>query len=428
MSALVPLALFGWIPLGFGLFLLMPPRRAVIASLIGGWLFLPASGVVLPGLPDWDKPTAVALVALAGVCVFDRQRLRALRPHWLDAPPVVLCLSPLITALVNGPSAYDGVSAVFTQVVGWGIPYALGRAYCGDGPGATALTRGLVWGGLAYVPVCLYEMTAGPQASLLVYGLDQTDPAQTLRMGGWRPPAFMSNGLMTALWMCAAALAAFALWRGRGDRRCGVAALVLIPMALLSRSLNAWTTLALGLSALLSKRVAWVLVVSVSVAIPTYLSARVGGLWHGTELVTALRQISPARAQSIEYRLQNEHAIALNVRDTPILGQGRGRSPFYDRVHGRMGVPDSLWIIAFAQFGILGLGALTATLLCPVVAFVRRCPPGSWGGSAMAGAGLALVVLLQAVDHMVNASLNPVLVMATGAVAGLALQPEEHDA
>ena len=41
MNLLVPVTLFGWIPVAIALFLLLPPRRAVIVAFLLAWLFLP---------------------------------------------------------------------------------------------------------------------------------------------------------------------------------------------------------------------------------------------------------------------------------------------------------------------------------------------------------------------------------------------------
>ena len=38
---LIPIILLGWIPFSIALFVLLPPRRAVVASIIGAWLLLP---------------------------------------------------------------------------------------------------------------------------------------------------------------------------------------------------------------------------------------------------------------------------------------------------------------------------------------------------------------------------------------------------
>jgi hypothetical protein len=49
---LVSIAFFGWIPVIFFLFRLLPHRRAVSTSLLVGWLFLPVATYDLPGFFD----------------------------------------------------------------------------------------------------------------------------------------------------------------------------------------------------------------------------------------------------------------------------------------------------------------------------------------------------------------------------------------
>ena len=59
MTILVPITLFGWVPCVLLLFLWLPPRRAVIAAFMGGWLFLPAATSSYPGFrttPRWRRP------------------------------------------------------------------------------------------------------------------------------------------------------------------------------------------------------------------------------------------------------------------------------------------------------------------------------------------------------------------------------------
>ena len=61
MNALVPIALLGWIAVTLALFTLLIPRRAVLASYLGAWLFLPVAGIALPGFPDYTKITAASV-------------------------------------------------------------------------------------------------------------------------------------------------------------------------------------------------------------------------------------------------------------------------------------------------------------------------------------------------------------------------------
>ena len=71
-TPLVPLVMFGWIPVVMALFRILPPRRALVVAYVGGFLFLPNYAFDLPGLPEYSKTTAISLaVALA---VFSARR------------------------------------------------------------------------------------------------------------------------------------------------------------------------------------------------------------------------------------------------------------------------------------------------------------------------------------------------------------------
>ncbi|HKM56795.1 MAG TPA: hypothetical protein VJY33_25545, partial [Isosphaeraceae bacterium] len=75
MSILIPIALLGWIPLSIGLFLVLPPRRAVVVSIVGAWLILPPTSLPVSGLPDYDKMVAATLGILLATLIFEPHRI-----------------------------------------------------------------------------------------------------------------------------------------------------------------------------------------------------------------------------------------------------------------------------------------------------------------------------------------------------------------
>ncbi len=114
MTFLVPLTLYGWIPVVLILFMLMPPRRAVIAAFLVAWLFLP-SGIEfkIKALPDYTKMSATVVGVILAASIFDPDRLLKFRPRWVDIPAAVFCLSHFITSILNqidGSGFYDGMS------------------------------------------------------------------------------------------------------------------------------------------------------------------------------------------------------------------------------------------------------------------------------------------------------------------------------
>ena len=116
-------------PLALLLFAMLPPRRALLATLLVGLLFLPHASIVLPGVPNYTKDLATLSSALLGVVIFDSARLLAFRPRWIDAPIAVFVLAPIATSFANGLGLWDGLSVAFDTFVWAGFPYFLGRLY-----------------------------------------------------------------------------------------------------------------------------------------------------------------------------------------------------------------------------------------------------------------------------------------------------------
>jgi hypothetical protein len=117
MNLVATLALFLWLPMVVGIFVSMPPRRAVVFSFIFAWLALPTVGFGLPGLPDYTKMSATVAGVLGSAIVLDQARFLALRPRWFDVPMIVWCFSAFISAITNQLGAYEGVSSVLAEVV-----------------------------------------------------------------------------------------------------------------------------------------------------------------------------------------------------------------------------------------------------------------------------------------------------------------------
>src|SRR4051812_43410554 len=110
MNLLAQAILFGWIPIVLVLFSALPPRRALIAATIGGWLSLPSVRIPLPGIPDFSKVTATVMGMLLGSALFDPGRILSFRPRRIDIPVFLYCITPFFTALSNDLGAYEGIS------------------------------------------------------------------------------------------------------------------------------------------------------------------------------------------------------------------------------------------------------------------------------------------------------------------------------
>jgi hypothetical protein len=427
MTELIPIALYGWIVIVLMMFSILPPRRAVIASFLGAWLFLPQAQIPFPGLPDVTKITATSFGVLLGALIFDSGRVMRFRPSWVDIPIVAWCLSPMAASLTNGLGSYDGLSACLNQVAAWGVPYLMGRLYFNDLASLRDLAIGILVGGLIYVPLCLIEVRLSPQLHRWVYGVRNFDFSQTYRWGGYRPTVFMQHGLMVAMWMISATLIAAWLWMSdslRHLRSVPISVMfgALFVTSVLCKSAGALVLLMVGLGVMVATRYLRMpaLILLLVAVPPLYITVRAKGMWGGEQLVAFAAQVNEERAASLEGRFLNETMLVDKALQKPLFGWGTwGRWRIRDDMDRDITTADSLWIISLGQTGLAGLTSLLAVLLLPVLLLMRRVPVRHWMQPATgAAAVLAVLLVVYLLDSLLNAMVNPIFVLAAGGLSG----------
>jgi hypothetical protein len=436
-NLVVPLVMFAWIPIVIYLFSRYPARRAIVISFVGAWLFLPQAVLPVPGLPDYDKIAATCYGALLATCIFDVGRFSSFRFGWIDIPMAIFCLCPLASSLSNGLGEYDGMAAVLSQTVTWGIPYFLGRIYLNSLNGMRELAIGIFVGGLVYVPLCLFEMRLSPQLHRIVYGgFASADFSQTVRLGGYRPTVFLSHGLAVGAFMMAATLIGLWLWQTGTVKRLWnipvkwlVAALFVT--FILTRSTGAYALLAGGIAILfIGKNLRTAIPAFILIAgILAYLYVNsASGNYVADQIVESLSKVLPEdRVASLEFRFNNEELLSGKAREQMVFGWGGyGRSLLIRPDDGKLTVPDSLWINIFGQNGLVGLVSLFVSMLLPTFSlFWMRYPARLWANKRVASAAvIALVTALYMIDCLINAMINPIYILAAGGLAGLVLKRE----
>ena len=374
MMLLTHIAMMGWIPFILGLFLVLKPRRAVMVGFIMAMLFLPNNSYLIPKLIDYTKFTAASMGLLLGACLFDWRTITNFRPHWVDLPVVLWCIVPFISSMVNDTGLYDyygfydGMSISLYQTFVWGVPYFLGRVYITDHQAMKELTIGLVIAALVYTPLCWFEIRMSPVLHNLTYGFTQHSFLQTRRVGGWRPMVFMQHGIALGMFMGMSALTATWLWRSKNIKKIGIlsigmVALYLIFTTIMIKSFFAIVLMFTGIIGYYSVKVLrhpLPLLVLIAI-VPLYQFARASGSFTGESLVNVTEHVfGENRSGSLKYRLDNEDIIIEHaVSAKPWLGWGT----WGDYLVDDHTVPDGMWVIALGKYGIVGLTALTLTLL-----------------------------------------------------------------
>ncbi|HEX7897796.1 MAG TPA: O-antigen ligase domain-containing protein [Planctomycetota bacterium] len=416
--------LLGWPLLCLGFFLCCAPRRAILLSLFCGWLFLPVARLEFPGVPDYGRAHAIAVGALLGAVIFDSHRLLQFDLRWFDLPIAGWCLSAGAASLANSLGWYDAASVTLQRCATWGVFYFLGRVYFADLDGLTALAHSLFYAGLAYAPLCLLEMRLSPQLHTWVYGFHQHSFGQSSRGDSWRPVVFMEHGLAVGLWMILAALAGLWLWKSKRlppsilGLPTGAVVAGLVAVAVLCRSSGATVLLAAG-AAVFALRRSWApALVGLLLVLPfAYILLRASSLWSGQNLVEAVAEVSPARAESLDYRMRAENLLVEHALRQPWLGwggYGRNRPVTFD-VNAVPMATDGFWIIAFGQCGVLGLGSALALLLLGPAVLWFRLPPAGWGAPRLAPVAFSASLLaLYTIDCLFNAMMSPVYTVFAG--------------
>lgn len=431
MTALIPLALLGSIPLALGLFASFPARRALITFFVLAWLFLPVSSIEIPFIPPFDKRMAASLSGLLAIVVFSPQSLWSVRPSWVDLPMALWCFVPFMTALSNNMGLHEALSSSFQITVVWGLPYWFGRCFIRDLDAARDLAVGIIAGGAIYILFCLWELRMSPRLHLIVFGERQHRWSQVHRGGGYRPMVFQDHGLMLSFWMATCSLLALWMSWARSVRRIGPfpiwpVALALLATTVLCKSLGAVGLLVGGCATLwLATVLRTKVLVALLVLVPAvYCGARLTGAFQGNTAVELAKSVSGRSGQSLQFRLDNEAVLMDHALRRPMLGWGRfTRSNPRDPETGRyMATQDGQWIRALGMTGLVGLFALLLTGIVPVLVALRALGTRSLRAPALAPfCGLMMVITLYSIDNLLNAMANPIYMIVSGGVTSVAL-------
>lgn len=424
MSLMASIALIGFVPLSLVLFALMPARRAVLTCYIAGWLFLPNSGFHYSGIPDYNKQAAIALGTLLGVTIFDASAVYRFRPSVMDLAMAIFCIWPMFSYLNQGHGPETGLNWIIFHLNLWGIPYLFGRIYFSDQEGLRELAIGVFIGGLVYAPLCWLEVRISPQLSRMVYGQGLSALTQHIRYGGYRPLLFMQHGLMVSLWMATTTVVGFWLWQCKTIRRIGVIPMnVLVPFMFFTtifacKSGNGVFALAYGVVSFMvvSKTKSVAIILLLALVPPTYIIVRSTGIWSGQNLLDLIA-FDNERMGSLRVRMYQEDVYTKNARRQFLYGwAGPGMIPRDENGQKLTKGNDSFWIITFSMYGVVSLVSIFVVLAAAPTAWALAQHLRFATNLSGPGAGLALMVIIFAIDCLANGMIIPIFLLAAGAL------------
>ncbi len=434
-------------------------ERALIWSILGGYLVLPPlANFDLPLVPAMDKFSIPNLSAFV-VCVFVLRRKVALWPQSNIArvltglfllgviPTVMTNGDPLLFRVIEhsdpiifvvdqlpGLSIRDLFSVLVSQVIML-LPFLMARQYLASQTGMRELLMALMIGGLIYSVPSLIEIRLSPQINVWVYGFFQHSFEQMMRNGGFRPIVFLPHGLWLAFFMMTTLLATAALSRraqGPAYPRYLIATAYLALILLLCKSL---ASLAYGIVftpvvLLASPKVQIRIAVLCALIAVIYPMLRNSGLIPLDAILAQAEAISPERAQSLEYRFNNEEQLLARAHEKPWFGWGGwGRNLIRHSETARiLTIPDGRWIIVFGTFGWTGYIAEMGLLAVPLFLLGWRIRHMRNSEISPYVAPIAIILAATMIDMLLNATLIPFTWMCAGAVLGYVERLRQADA
>jgi len=424
-----------------------PVRTAIPAIFMAGWLLLPVGhfppAEIVGSLPWWivglalpssmlaTKAWVAAGATLLAGLVFDRVRVRAWRPRWIDLPMALWCLWSLVDGLVAADPAPAPWLACLYVTGSWGLPWLIGRIWIVDAADRAALLTVIVGAGAVLLPVALVEGVAGPFLYDALYGPHPFRTDGMVRYVGYRPLAWFENGNQYGIWIAISAVAAtwlaFLRRGGVRSRWAWPLWLVVTAMAVAAQSVGALLLAAAGIAFLALRGRAIVRpvmiagVASVGLLGAVHLSGIVP-LEHiarnttvGQQVLGAVRGVGRG---SFTWRLSQDAKVLPAIHAAPLTGTARWDwfRPFGTR-------PWGLAMLILGQFGLIGLVLAFGGVIVPAVAVLfRRIGYGAWTQDDDA-LPLAVIVLVAMADATLNSFVYLPAILIAG---GIAVRPRQR--
>ena len=412
--------------------------RALIWTVLAGYLALPPlTALNLPLIPDLDKVSIPNLMALFCAVYLLKDKISFLPNGILGKVLIAFyVLSPFATVLTNadplifaqatiqGMVLYDSVAAVANQAIAL-LPFFLARRYLGTPEGIRAILVALIAAGLVYSVPMLIESQLSPQLNVWIYGFFQHDFFQTIRQGGYRPVVFLPHGLWVAFFALMCMLSATIVLRTSPPEGRPKALMILgylFAMVIVSKSAGplVYAFGAVPLILFATARLQIAVAVTLACIVMVYPLLRGAHIVPLDDIMNFANGLSPERAASLQFRIDNEELLLARGQERPLFGWGGyGRSFMHEPIYGKIvNIADGAWIIVLGIYGWIGYLAEFGLTALPLFLLGRELLLQKKAAFSPYVAGLALILAVNMVDLLPNATHIPFTWLMAGALLG----------
>lgn len=416
--------------------------RAVAFAVLVPWLFLPAKTKIdLPGVPAIDKEAIAAVAAFLWFLWRDKSYIKLPQDAISKLLFFGLCLLPIGIILTNreplvyGPVVIppvpysDFLDLNFRFLCNLYIPFMIGVVVFRTQESQIELLKVLLTLGMVYSLLMLFEVRMSPQLHTKIYGFFPHSFAQTMREGGFRPVVFLGHGLLVALFTTYLAVAAAYFYKNKIKffvKWPGALCAYFVVLLILCKTYSALIYIMLFLPLVFFFRVRTQLKACAIVVILVFIFPilRINDLVPVQNLSDFVATINENRAQSFQFRLDNEEILLEKANEKPIFGWGGwGRQMLYSKFTGRsISVLDGFWIITFGFLGYLGYLIYYGFYCWPVFLFYRlsrnkRRDEEDFKVTAC----LCIMVTIVLIDSIPNAGTSIFTTLIAGAIMGRAI-------
>jgi len=432
-------ALFLWPIISIRLYQKRSIQEASLWVLIGGFMFLPVKTMVdLPLIPPIGKHSMPVLSAIIGCWFIKRKPINYFRHKgMLRLLSLSIVFLPFITGELNsdrlmigghfwpGLTHHDSLSSIIKQLL-FVTPFFIGLQFFSRYENQLLMFKLLVIAGLWYSIPILYEIRMSPQIHSMIYGYFPHSFRQQARGGGFRAVVFMGHGLWVAFFVACVLTAATALWKIREKVSRFSPASVSYFFFVVLILCKSMASLLYGLFAfILIRKISYkmqfraaILVALLAIMYPTLSIMKV--FPHQAISGIANTYMGPDRAQSLEFRFDNERLLVEHARKRFFFGWGGwGRNRVHDEETGEdLTVTDGHWIILFGTSGWLGFMAEFGMMALCIFRAKTAAKLLKDKNQQTLLAAHALIVSVIMIDQLPNASLAPWLWLMMGILLG----------